>query len=44
MINWESNAPKVKPGIAMPAFAQAAGGQLTPDNITDIVAYLKSLK
>ena len=44
MINWESNAPKIKPGIAMPAFAQAAGGQLTPDNITDIVAYLKSLK
>jgi len=44
MINWESHAPKVKPGIAMPSFAQADGGQLTPENITDIVAYLKSLK
>jgi len=44
MINWESHAPKIKPGIAMPNFAVADGGQLTPDNITDIVAYLKSLK
>ena len=44
MIQWESHAPKIKPGIAMPVFAQAEGGQLTPDNITDIVAYLKSLK
>jgi len=44
LIDWESHAPKVKPGIIMPIFAQAEGGQLTPDNITDIVAYLKSLK
>jgi mono/diheme cytochrome c family protein len=44
MIQWESHAPKIKPGIAMPNFAQADGGQLSPDNITDIVAYLKSLK
>ena len=44
MILWESHAPKIKPGIAMPNFAQADGGQLSPENITDIVAYLKSLK
>jgi len=44
LIDWESHAPKVKPGIIMPIFAQAEGGQLTPENITDIVAYLKSLK
>jgi len=44
LIDWESHAPKVKPGIIMPVFAQAEGGQLTPENITDIVAYLKSLK
>lgn len=44
MINWESHAPKIKAGIAMPSFAQADGGQLSPENITDIVAYLKSLK
>ncbi|MEA2662895.1 MAG: hypothetical protein QOH08_2467 [Chloroflexota bacterium] len=44
MIDWEAHAPKIKPGIAMPIFAQAEGGQLSPENITDIVAYLKSLK
>jgi len=44
LIDWESHAPKVKPGIIMPIFAQAEGGQLSPENITDIVAYLKSLK
>jgi len=44
LIDWESHAPKVKPGILMPIFAQAEGGQLSPENITDIVAYLKSLK
>ena len=44
MILWESHAPKIKPGIAMPVFALAEGGQLTPEIITDIVAYLKSLK
>ena len=44
LIDWESHAPKIKPGIIMPVFAKADGGQLDPDQINALVAYLKSLK
>jgi len=44
LIDWVSHAPKVKPGIVMPVFAKADGGQLDPDQINAVVAYLKSLK
>ncbi len=44
LIDWVSHAPKVKPGIIMPVFAKAEGGQLDPDQIKAVVAYLESLK
>ena len=44
LIDWVSRAPKVKPGIIMPVFAKADGGQLDPDQIKAVVAYLESLK
>ncbi len=44
LIDWESHAPKIKPGILMPIFAKAEGGTLDPDQINALVAYLKSLK
>ncbi len=44
LVDWESHAPKIKPGIIMPIFAKAEGGQLDPDQINALVAYLKSLK
>lgn len=44
LIDWVSHAPKVKPGIIMPVFAKADGGQLDADQIKAVVAYLESLK
>ncbi len=44
LTDWVSHAPKVKPGIIMPVFAKAEGGQLDPDQIKAVVAYLESLK
>ena len=44
LIDWVSHAPKVKPGIIMPVFAKADGGQLDPDQIKAVVAYLESLR
>ncbi len=44
LIDWVSHAPKIKPGIIMPVFAKADGGQLDPDQIGALVAFLKSLK
>jgi mono/diheme cytochrome c family protein len=44
LVDWESHAPKIKPGILMPIFAKAEGGQLDPDQINALVAYLKSLQ
>ena len=44
LVDWVSHAPKVKPGIIMPIFAKADGGQLDPDQIKAVVAYLESLK
>ena len=43
LIDWVSHAPKVKPGIIMPVFAKADGGQLDPDQIKAVVAYLETL-
>lgn len=43
LLHWVSNAPSIKPGIAMPPFAQTAGGQLTDDNIKALVEYLQTL-
>ena len=44
LFKWVSNAPSIKPGIIMPAFNTSAGGQLSDENIKNIVAYLMSLK
>jgi mono/diheme cytochrome c family protein len=44
LFKWVSNAPSIKPGILMPAFNKSAGGQLSDDDIKNIVAYLMSLK
>lgn len=41
---WISNAPEVKPGSKMPALGTAAGGSLTDQQITYIIAYLQSLQ
>ncbi len=43
LIKWVSNAPKVKPGIIMPTFAQSEGGSISDADIKDIVTYLQSL-
>ncbi len=43
LTRWVEGAPLVKPGIAMPSFAQKNGGQLTDDNIKAIVDYLTVL-
>jgi mono/diheme cytochrome c family protein len=43
LTKWVSNAPSIKPGIAMPTFALSAGGQLTDDNIKALVEYLQTL-
>jgi mono/diheme cytochrome c family protein len=44
LFKWVSNAPSIKPGIIMPAFNKSAGGQLSDDDVKNIVAYLTSLK
>lgn len=43
LFKWVSNAPSIKPGIIMPAFNTSAGGQLSDENIRNIVAFLTSL-
>ncbi len=43
LFHWVQNAPSIKSGIAMPAFAISAGGQLTDDNIKALVEYLQTL-
>ncbi len=43
LLKWVSNAPKVKPGIIMPMFAQSQGGSISDADIKDIVTYLESL-
>jgi cytochrome c oxidase subunit 2 len=41
---WLTDAPSVKPGSKMPALGAAAGGSLTDQQITYIIAYLQSLQ
>lgn len=43
LFKWVSNAPKVKPGVAMPAWLQAEGGALDEATIRSIVTYLEGL-
>jgi len=43
LFKWVSNAPSIKPGIIMPPFNKAAGGQLDDTNLKNIVEYLMSL-
>jgi cytochrome c oxidase subunit 2 len=42
--HWLTNAPYVKPGSKMPALGASAGGSLTDQQITYIIAYLQSLQ
>lgn len=44
LLHWIQDAPSIKPGVVMPVFGQAYGGQLSDDNIKAIIAYLQSLK
>jgi mono/diheme cytochrome c family protein len=44
LLHWIQNPPAVKPGVVMPAFGTAFGGQLNDDSIKAIVEYLMSLK
>jgi cytochrome c oxidase subunit II len=41
---WIGNAPAVKSGVVMPAFAQSAGGSIPDADLQAIAAYLYSLK
>ncbi len=43
LLKWVSNAPSIKPGIAMPTFSDKSGGKLSDDNLKQIVEYLTSL-
>ena len=44
LLHWIQNPPAVKPGVVMPPFGTAAGGQLSDDQIRAIIEYLMSLK
>jgi mono/diheme cytochrome c family protein len=44
LAEWVGNAPGVKPGVAMPAFSTAAGGQLSDEQIAALVMYLETLE
>ena len=44
LLHWIQNAPSIKPGIVMPVFGTAYGGQLNDDQIKAIVEYLNTLK
>ena len=44
LIKWIGNAPALKPGIVMPAFAKAAGGPLDDAQILGIVKFLETLR
>jgi len=43
LFKWVSNAPKVKPGVAMPPWLQSEGGILDEETIRSIVTYLEGL-
>lgn len=44
LVKWVGDAPGLKPGIVMPAFSKAAGGQLDDAQILAIVKFLETLK
>jgi cytochrome c oxidase subunit 2 len=44
LIRWVGNAPGLKPGVVMPAFAKSAGGPLDDAQILAIVKFLETLK
>ena len=44
LIKWVSNAPSLKPNIAMPVFSNKAGGPLDDATILAIVKFLETLK
>jgi mono/diheme cytochrome c family protein len=44
LLHWIQNAKSIKPDTPMPTFGQAAGGQLSDDQIKAIIEYLNSLK
>jgi cytochrome c oxidase subunit 2 len=44
LIKWIGNAPALKPGVVMPAFAKSAGGPLDDAQILAIVKFLETLK
>lgn len=43
LFKWVSNAPKVKPGVAMPPWLNSEGGALDEPTIRTIVTYLEGL-
>lgn len=43
LFKWVSNAPKIKPGIIMPAWLNTEGGTLDETTIRSIVTYLETL-
>jgi cytochrome c1 len=43
LFKWIANAPKVKPGVIMPVFHDADGGQLNEATIRLLVTYLEGL-
>jgi mono/diheme cytochrome c family protein len=44
LLHWIQNAPAIKPGVVMPVFGTAYGGQLDDNAIRAIIEYLQSLK
>ena len=43
LFKWVSNAPKIKPGVAMPVWLNTEGGALDEATIRSIVTYLQGL-
>jgi mono/diheme cytochrome c family protein len=43
LYKWIANAPKVKPGVAMPVWLESEGGSLSEATIRSIVTYLEGL-
>ena len=43
LFKWISNAPKVKPGVAMPVWLDSEGGSLPEATIRSLVTYLEGL-
>ncbi len=43
LAKWITNPPSVKPGTLMPPYGKSAGGQLSDDEIKDVIVYLEGL-